>query len=182
MAHPIPTSEPASLRVGDTWAWSRADLTNYPASTWTLTYHFRNADDFFDVIASADGEAFSISVPAATTAAYTAGSYTWTALVFDGTDRHEVGNGVVNVLADVSVAAAFDGRSLPRRLLDAVNAILESRASADQIDLVNAAAGDQSFARNTAGLIEYKSKLELEVKREEGSGGMKRIVARFGHA
>ena len=52
MAASIPTTEPTSLRAGNTWQWRREDLSDYPASTWTLTYHFRNRTSHFDVVAS----------------------------------------------------------------------------------------------------------------------------------
>lgn len=179
MAHPIPTSEPAALRAGDTWTWSRNDLTDYPASTWSLTYRLRNADGFIDIAAAADGDAFLVSVPAATTAAYSAGIFHWYAFVSDGTDRHQVDDGTIEVLGDVSAAAAFDGRTLTERLLDAVNAALEARADAQQLDLIQSAIGDRSKSRDPAFLHQYRSRLIVEVQRESGSGGLKRIVARF---
>ena len=68
----IPTSEPDSLRIGDTWQWRREDLFDYPASAWTLIYYFRNATSHFDVTASADGSYFAVTVAKATTAALAA--------------------------------------------------------------------------------------------------------------
>jgi len=42
MAATIPSDEPARLRAGDTWKWTRT-LGDYPAGTWTLKYRFKNA-------------------------------------------------------------------------------------------------------------------------------------------
>lgn len=179
MAHQIPSSEPDSLRAGDTWTWARGDLSDYPASVWTLTYYFRNSTAFFDVVAAQDGEAFAVSVPAAATAAYTAGRYDWTAVVSDGVDRYQVDIGVIEVLADVSSAAPYDGRSLPRILLDAVEATLQNRASADQIDLLASTIGDRSRTRDPGYLLKYRAQLQQEIRRLEGSGGMNGVAVRF---
>ena len=53
MAQSIPTTEPTRLRAGDTWQWRREDLSDYPATAWTLTYWFRNSTDHLDVSAAA---------------------------------------------------------------------------------------------------------------------------------
>lgn len=180
MTYPIPTSEPQTLRAGDSWQWIRADLSDYPASTWSLVYHFRNASAFFDINASASGDAFAVDVVPATTAALTPGRYDWYAFVSDGTDRHQVGSGATEVLADVATGAAFDGRQWAQRMLDYVEAALENRATKDQLDLINATISDQGITRDRAGLITLRSQLEVEVKRVNGTGTLKRIVTRFG--
>src|SRR5574340_527910 len=48
MAYTAPTNEPSALRAGDTWSWRREDLGDYPASSWTLKYYFRNSSAKFD--------------------------------------------------------------------------------------------------------------------------------------
>lgn len=185
MAYQIPTTEPTTVRAGDSWKWTRADLADFPASTWTLTYRFRNASGYFDVVANADGEAYAVSVAPATTGAIVAGRYDWAAFVDDGTDRHQVDQGATEVLPDIAAAAAHDGRIWARRMLEAVEATLEDRATNDQLDMVNTAISDMSLTRDTdrrSALIRLRAQLELEVKRAEGTGGMQRIVVRFGHA
>lgn len=181
MAHQIPTSEPTELRAGDTWQWRREDLSDYPASDgWELAYSFRNADNYFDFSAAADGDNFAVNVAASTTVNYVSGLYTWAAFVRKGGERYEVDSGVFTVKANFPTAAPFDARSQPRILLDAVNAILEGRASNDQMDIVNAAAGDENAARTPTLLWRLRAQLTNEVKRLEGTGGgLRRITARF---
>jgi len=41
----IPTNEPSTIIAGDTWQWSRRDLSDYPASSWTLEYYLLKADN-----------------------------------------------------------------------------------------------------------------------------------------
>ena len=180
MAYEIPTTEPTSARAGDTWQWVRTDLSDYPASTWSLVYHFRNATDYFDVSASADGDTFAVDVDPATTGPIAAGRYDWFAFVSAAGERYQIDAGAITVLADVASAAAFDARGWSRRMLDYVEAALENRATEDQLDLINATIADRGFTRDRAGLLTLRSQLETEVKRAEGTGGkLQRIVTRF---
>lgn len=182
----IATSEPDELRVGDTWQWRREDLSSdYPATSWTLTYYVRNATAYFNVVATADGDHFAVSVAKATTAGYTAGDYTWVASVTDGTSRHQVDSGRFTLLPDYSTAAAYDGRSFAEKLLAAVESELTSRGSSGQLDLVNAALADRNLTRSAGGLITLRSQLVAEVKREQAAESMRngesrnRLLVRF---
>lgn len=173
------------LRAGTTWAWRRDDLSNYPASAgWTLVYHFKNANAYFDVTASADGDAYAVTVAKATTAALTAGDYDWVALVDDGSESHEIDRGRVSVLPDYSAAETLDGRTWARQMLDAIDACLLNRATTDQLDLIKSAMGDRSIDR--AGLMGLRTKIQSEVNREEnaermrqGLGSRNSLLVRF---
>lgn len=181
MAYTVPTTEPAALRSGDTWQWTR-DLGDYPADAWTLTYYFRNATAHFDVVATADGTGYAVSVAKATTAVLVPGWYDWTAFVSSATERYQVGTGRTEVLPDLAAAAPHDARSFARRMLDYIEAALESRASSDQLDLVNAQLDTRSISRDKAGLLTLRSQFRNEVSREEQvrTGKYKtRILARF---
>lgn len=182
----IATSEPAELRVGDTWQWRRDDLSSdYPASLWTLTYYVRNASAYFDITATADGDHFAIEVAKATTALKTAGDYTWVAVVSDATYRYEVDSGRFTLLPNYGTAAAYDGRSFAEKLLAAVETELTSRGSSGQLDLVNAALADRNLTRSAGGLIALRSQLVAEVKREQAAEAMRngesrnRLLVRF---
>lgn len=179
MGYQSPIVEPTELRAGDTWQWCRS-LSDYPASTWSLSYKFRNATSHFDVAAAADGDAFAILVPMATTAGYAAGSYIWYAFVENGTERYQVDDGSIQVLPDVSSAVAYDGRGWARTMLDYVDAALLGRASAGQLDVINATASDRGVTRDRAGLIKLRSQFKIEAKREAGESGARRILVRFG--
>ena len=185
MAASIPTTEPTSLRAGNTWQWRREDLSDYPAGTWTLTYYFRNSSSHFNVVASADGDAFAVSVAVADSAK-APGWYDWVAVVTDGTNQHDVDAGRMEVLPDWSASQAADGRIFARKMLDYIEAALLDRASGDQLDLINAALADRSMARDRGGLIALRSQMKAEIAREEhaanlrkGLGGKNRLLARF---
>lgn len=131
----VPTNEPRELRAGDTWQWRREDLTDYPASSWVLTYRFKNAAGGFEIAASADGDNHAVTVAAATTSGYTAGVYDWAAQAVSGTTKHTVDTGRLTVLANLfagTATAASDQRTHAQTVLDAVEALLENRATLDQ--------------------------------------------------
>lgn len=181
MAYTVPTTEPTKLRAGDTWQWTRENLADYPASVWTLTYYFRNATAKFDIVATADGDAFAVSVAKASTGK-TPGWYDWVAMVDDGTERYEVGTGRIEILPNLAADVVYDARSFARQMLDSIEAALVSRASTDQLDLITAALDGRSLTRDRAGMIALRSQFQNEVSREEQARTGKyktRILARF---
>lgn len=131
----IPTTEPTEPRAGLTWQWRREDLGQYPAGVWTLTYYFKKTGSTganFSVAAVADGSYFAVSVEKTTTQGRTPGHYTWVALVGNGTEQHEVDRGNLQLLPRYDNETNLDDRSHARKVLDAIRALLEGRASKDQ--------------------------------------------------
>lgn len=134
-----PTNEPLELRAGATWKWRREDwASDYPASSWTLKYWFKRASSTganFSITATADGDNFAVTVAATTTAGYTAGRYTWAAIVTGGSsEAYEIDTGSLVVLPRYDQAANLDDRSHPRKVLEAIEAVLETRATKDQME------------------------------------------------
>lgn len=132
----IPRNEPPELRAGVTWQWRREDLSGrgYPASSWTLKYWLKQlaasgAHIELDSQVTADGDAYKILVPAATTAGYTAGKYAWAAEVSGGSSEvYELDRGTLIVLARFDQASSLDFRTHARKMLDAIESLLENRA------------------------------------------------------
>jgi hypothetical protein len=139
-------NEPKSLVEGDTWKWKRSDLTDYPSPTWVLKYEFKNASANFEITAVQDGSTtgFSVVVAAATTAAYVAGKYAWSATVTSGAERYTVDGGVLEVIRDFNDNTNFDGRTHARKTLEAIEAVIEGRASRDQQEY---SIGDRTLKR-----------------------------------
>ena len=126
-----PTNEPATLRAGDTWKWTRT-LSDYPAGTWTLKYRFKHPTAAgFEIVAGTSGTDHAITVSAATTAAFAAGAYSWMAWVEGGSsEKYTIDTGVLTVDADYrsgTASAVLDDRSHARKMLAAIEAWLESR-------------------------------------------------------
>ena len=162
MAVQIPQIEPRSARAGDTWRW-QISLPDYPADTWTLTYKIHNAAALVAFSATADGTRHDVNVPATTTANYTAGRYDLLGQVTDGTDVYSVRAGTLEI--EPAITAAADGRSHARKMLDAIEAILEGRANNDQLDTVKTAMGDRSLDRE--GLLDWRRYYARLVAAEE---------------
>lgn len=169
----IPTQEPASLRAGDTWRWTRS-LADYPAGTWVLKYRFKNAAGGFEIIGGTSGTDHSITVAATATAGYTAGRYNWMAWVESGSEKYTVDQGEVEVLSDfraTSAAVAVDGRSHARKMLDAIESWLESR---DQAVAEYEIAGRRMRFIPVTELLKLRSRYQLEVQGEDAANKLAR--------
>lgn len=131
----VPTTEPTSIRAGDFLTWLKS-LTDYPANAgWVLSYTLINAALKITITASASGADHLISVPAATTANYTAGRYSWMARVTKATEIYTIDSGTVEVLPNLSALTTFDGRSHAATMVEAIEAATEGRASALQLKM-----------------------------------------------
>ena len=81
---------------------------------------------------TADGDDHAVALPATTTTNWSPGRYRYQAYVESGADRHTVGTGTVDILPDFSSAATLDGRTHAEKVLDAIEAVIEKRATKDQ--------------------------------------------------
>lgn len=173
MTATIPDREPAQLRCGDTWRWTRS-LADYPATTWTLKYRYKTASTGFEIVASADGTDHSITHPASTTAGYTAGSYNWTAWVESGSEKYTIAEGVAQLLPDfraVSASTGVDARTHARKTLDAIEAWLESRSQGVAEYEI---AGRRMKYIPIPDLLVLRSRYQSEVRAEEAAGKLAR--------
>lgn len=159
---------PQTLRAGDSWSWSRS-LPDYPATDWTLTYTLINSSAKITITGSADESNHSVSVSAATTAAYSSGRYDWTASVSDGTDVITVGYGRAQILPNLAAASTLDNRSHAQKMLDAIEAALEGRATAGDIDILSGALGSRSYTRDPEKLLVLRDRYKAEVSAEKRS-------------
>jgi hypothetical protein len=166
MAAPVPTVEPTQARAGDTWTWART-LPDYPAPTWVLTYTVFSAAAVFTITATASGSDHLVYEAPADTDDLIAGRYDWVAHVTDGVDRHQVGGGSLTVLPDLADAASYDGRSHARKMLDAINAILEGRATAGDLDTVRIATDGRDLQSDTGALIKLRQQYAAAVAAED---------------
>jgi hypothetical protein len=71
-------------------------------------------------------------VTAADSAEWQCGTYNWQAYVTYGTDRRTIDTGTLVVKPNFAQETSHDGRSKIKVALDAIDAVLESRASKDQ--------------------------------------------------
>lgn len=133
----IKETEPATIIAGDTLQFKRADLgADYPPADHTLTYEARlegAGATKISITAAADGTDYVIDEAVETTAAYTVGRYHWSAFLTRTSDskRITIDHGTWNVAAN-NAAASDDPRSHNKIVLDAIQAVIENRATKDQ--------------------------------------------------
>jgi hypothetical protein len=123
---------PQTIQAGDslTLSYSGAD---YPAPTWTITAYLRGpAVD--DITFSPDGTNHAAAVTAATTADWPAGVYLVSLVATDGADVVTLETGQSLVLQDIAaIDATSDNRSHVKIVLDAIEAVIQGRATTDQL-------------------------------------------------
>lgn len=183
----IPTVEPLEFFAGDRVRWTR-DLSDWSAAdSFVLTYNLileAATSAKIAIVASGSGTTHSVDLSKATTAAYTPGRYAWQASVDDGTTRCVVDTGIMKIWPDFATAAASDQRSHAKKVLDAIESVLENRATQDQMSY--SIAGRQLSRTPIPDLVGLRDRYRAEVAREErlerianglGHGG--RILTRF---
>lgn len=158
MSVSIPDIEPSAVIAGDTIQWSKS-LPDYPASAgWVLTYALLSSSGKISITASADGDDHLVNVAAATSANYTAGTYQWQAYVTHATyGRFLAGSGSIVIKANyAAITAATDTRSHVKKVLDAIEAVIEGTATTDQQEIT--IDGTKIVRRTVADLLTLRSR------------------------
>ena len=184
-----PEIEPSQIVAGDRIAWKRTDLgTDYNPTSYALTYSARLEDGGTTEIAITASESsldYIVEVAAATSAAYTVGVYHWQAYITRSSDseRITVDNGTWEVLTNRD-AATTDPRSHVEKVIDAIEAVIEGRASQDQAGY--SIAGRSLSRTPIPELLVLRDRYRAEyvrIQREEsilnGLGHSGRILTRF---
>lgn len=120
----------SKFRAGDTFKLT-FDLESYPAGDgWEITYILAGTQNY-----SVDGEVvdgqFEISAAPATTENWAAGNYTAFAQVEKDGEKYTIELGQTQILAGVVGLTGYDGRSHVKKVLDALEALIEGKASSD---------------------------------------------------
>lgn len=174
---------PERMTAGTTLAVSLA-LTAYPATEWSATLILRGATSI-DLASEPDGRLHAFRADAETTREWSAGDYWYSLRVTDGTEVHEVDTGTLKVLPDLAAADAdYDGRTHAERTLEAIEAVIEGRASKDQDSYrIN----NRELRRTSIEqLLKLRDVYRNEVRRlraaRRGRNTLGRpVLARFGH-
>ena len=174
---------PKQIRAGDTLKFTDS-IPDYSAlDGWTLNYSLANKNDKIAITSSASGSDHAISVPYVTTAAWASGKYRYQAYVDDGTDRYTVESGNLEILNDLK-GGFVDDRNHVEKTLDAIEAVLEGKASQDQLSM---SINGRSLTRfNPSELLNWRDKYRAELvqirQREriaQGMGSGTKIKLRF---
>ncbi len=178
----INTQLPPSIIAGDTISWTVYD-SDYPATQgWALTYTLISATDRYAVTSTPAGDSHFLTIPAATSATYTAGVYSWRAAFAKSGYRYTTGMGHVTVQPDP--AGAADLRTHVKRVLDAIEATIEGRAAAGDQELT--IDGTRLVNMTALELLSLRAHYLAEYRREQqvdrllsGKNSGRKIVTRF---
>ena len=179
-----PNQEPNELVVGDYWAWKRDDLaTDYPTNSYSLTYEFHEdsgggGSHKFSITAVEANDTYYVEVPTTTTDDYSNGDYIWSAYITRTSDsaRIQIDEGRTTILHNLADTNA-DLRSHAKKVLDAIEAVIEGRATIDQSSF---SLGGRSLSRMSVDELmtfrdryraEYLKEVKLaRIKNKQGSG------------
>ncbi len=181
----IPTTEPETITAGDSFTWKRT-LADYPAGTWTLKYRLINADGKIDITATASGTDHLVSVEPATSAVYTAGTYTWTAWVEKTGYRITIGGGTMEVKPNIAALTTLDARTDAAVIVDQLIAAYKSYTASNGHVAEYEIAGRRMKFRGTAEILDqlnhWRAILASEKRAERiaaGLGGGNKFLVRF---
>jgi hypothetical protein len=174
MSAPIPTTEPASIRAGDSASWQISDANYSAGAGWVLTWTFINAAGKFSITSTASGNDHLVHVLPAVTALYPAGDYAWQCVAANGTDAYTIRQGNMEVVASFAAVATLDGRSFARKTLDALEAWIETH---DPGVAEYEIAGRRMKYIPITDLLKLRDQFRKEVRGQSGKSG--RVYLRF---
>lgn len=113
---------------------------------------------------------------------YTAGTYRWQAHVSAGSERYKVGEGSIEISKDfASYPHGFDVRSHVKKVLDALEAAIEGRASKTQIQ--QSVGGVQIQHMTLSEQVELRDRYAIKYRKEvaavNGRTSTRTTTARF---
>jgi hypothetical protein len=158
-----------SLFQGDDWIFT-VQLLDYPASNYTLTYQWsRQGVSTFSVVSTPDNltDIYQFSVPAATTATYTPGTYYVQAFLTDVDAGTKQTLGIQEGIVRANVANIADPRSAWRIAFDAIEAALQAGAGSDVVEYT---VGGKTVRKSRLEALKFRAFCLQRVKVEEGRG------------
>lgn len=183
------TAEPSTLVAGDRFTWKRDDLAgDYSPSAFALTYEFHSdvgggGTKKFTITATEADNTYYIEVGSSTTASYTPGDYVWEAYITRSSDseRIMVDSGRTKITINLANTNA-DLRSHAKKVLDAIEAVIENRATIDQSSM--SIAGRSLSRMNIDELINFRMQYKTEylkeiklarIRNKQGSGNTVKV-------
>ncbi|WP_027715832.1 hypothetical protein [Desulfuromonas sp. TF] len=126
-------NEPSQIIAGDAISWKRS-LPDYPASAgWSLSYALRGPKQI-DIATAADDDDHLVDVDSGTSASWLAGVYRMFLQVAKDGKRYTIDQVELEILPDPThIADGTDLRPHVKKVLDAIEAVLEGKATRDQL-------------------------------------------------
>lgn len=172
MAATPDTTAPVRFVIGTEVSWI-VDLPDYPPSDGgTLVVYFGSTG----VEKSAAGADYGdgrwvVTITAASSATFTAGTYSWQALRTVDAVPYLVGEGTIEAVGAIAGSGGIDLRSPARKNLAALEAVIANRAT--EKDLSHTIAGRSVSKFSHAELIEARRYWRNEVAKEDRAAAIK---------
>lgn len=186
MGYTVPTTEPIEIVSGDLVTW-KLRLDDYlPDDGWSLIYYLTRSTGSQSATATNAGDGYhQVTISTGSSAALTAGEWSYTGQVVKGTsERYTVRRGVVLVRANPT-AGEVEDRDHVRRVLEALEATILGKASQDQLSY--SIAGRSLSKMPPADLIAWRDTYRAEVRQLEdrerlarGESSRTRVRVKFG--
>ena len=166
-----PQKEPSTLVLGDYWAWKRDDLADtYPIGSYALTYEFHEDSGGggvhkFTLTATEANDTYYIEAASSSTTGYAVGDYIWEAYITKTADSNRVmvDSGRTTITQNLADTNA-DLRSHAKKVLDAIEAVIENRASMDQSSM--SIAGRSLSRMSIDELMTFRDRYKAEYLKE----------------
>jgi hypothetical protein len=183
------TKEPNSLVLGDYWAWRRDDLaSDYPVGSYALTYEFHSdvgggGSKKFTLTATEADDTYYIEAASSSTTSYSIGDYVWDAYITKTSDSNRVlvDSGRTTITENLANTNA-DLRSHAKKVVDAIEAVIENRASMDQSSMSIAGRSlsrmsiDELLTFRDRYKAEYLKEIKLaRIRNKQGSGNTVKV-------
>lgn len=166
--------------AGDTLDF-QTSVDGYPATDgWTLKYYLTPRTVGTQILLTAatasDGQSYRVQISPATSAGYAPGTYDWRARVEKSGAEVTIEQGFLEIQAKVAGLTSSDNRSHARKVLDAIEALIETKGTADVMEY---SIGGRSIKKmTTQDLLPWRDRYRWEVADEEAA---KRVADGLGN-
>jgi hypothetical protein len=125
---------PRNIVAGDSIEWVDY-LGDYLSSEWSLKYVLVSPLAKIEITSVADTESNGhlFSIPSTTTDSWQPGDYGYQVYTISGSDRKTIGRGFLTIEIDFSKQEKYDARPWLDRVIEALQASIEGRASSSQL-------------------------------------------------
>lgn len=174
----IPDIEPDTVHAGTRIRWTRTVPDHEAGDGWSVSYWLVRESEVshrIEVVATGDGDVWTVDVLPDESSQWIPGRYRWQMVATKADDGDVVGTGTIVVAENFATGAVVDTRSHARRVLEAVEAVIEDRATKDQMGY---AIGGRSLQRTPLPeLMKLRNRYRAMVSFQER--GPRTVLARF---
>jgi hypothetical protein len=123
---------PATITAGDTFKLEDISITDYLSTEYTLCFALRGkTPGNYTATSNPDGT-YTFNILHTTTKNFYPGSYRYVLYVDKSVEQYTIETGAVEIVQRVDLSTKTDQRSYAKRVLDAIEATIENRATSDQ--------------------------------------------------